>query len=420
MSIGWVPDQTVGDILRAERVRQRLTLAQAGRLVGYSASALSRIERGERSLDVDALRRLAEHYGLRPYRLGLATVTDRHSVDESGDDVQRRQFLIAAAGITIPTGVLTRLDDALVALPAASGPVTTGTVAARLAASHARFDTARYTALVAELPDLLAAAHELADATDVPAALSHVAASYALATRTLNKIGRYQASRLTADRAMAYARRADSPLAVARSSRALGIVLRHEGRALMAQRVNLDAIGAVEATGLVTVEQRTVLTQMLCSASYAAAQGSDRDRALELVADAERAVHGLPDRKPNLSGDAATSPAQVQLYKLGVFWALGESGRALDSARGLRPAQFATAERRGRLHTDLARAWWQHERPEQTAAALLAAHREAPTELTGRPAIRRIALDLIDRHPQLTGTRQLRAALRPRPDGRTS
>jgi hypothetical protein len=73
---------------------------------------------------------------------------------------------------------------------------------------------------------------------------------------------------------------------------------------------------------------------------------------------------------------------------------------------------FTTPERRGRLHTDLARAWWQHDRPEQTAAALLAAHREAPTELTGRPAIRRVALDLIDRHPQIAGARQLRTVLR--------
>jgi transcriptional regulator with XRE-family HTH domain len=419
VSIEQVVDQSVGDILRAERLRRRLTLAQAGMLVGYSASALSRIERGERRLDIDSLARLADRYAIPPYRLGLATVGDQHSVDESGDDVQRRQFLTAAAGITIPIGVVTRLDDALVALPAAPGPVTAGSVSARLTASRALFDAASYTTLVGGLPDLLAAAHELADATDDLAALSRVAASYDLATRTLNKIGRHQASSLTADRGMAYARRSASPLAVARSSRALGIVLRHQGRPLIAQRVNLDAIGAVEATGLVTVEQRAVLAQMLCSASYAAAQGGDRHRALELLGDAERSVRGLPDHSANRGGQASAM-AQVQLYKVGVHWALGASGQALESARGLRPAQFATPERRGRLHTDLARAWWQHERPEQTAAALLAAHREAPTELTGRPAIRRIALDLISGHPQLASTRELRAALRHRPDNRAS
>lgn len=180
--------------------------------------------------------------------------------------------------------------------------------------------------------------------------------------------------------------------------------------------MNLTAIGAVEATGLVTAEQRTVLTQMLCSAAYTAGQGNDRDRALELIADAHRAVRGLPDHAGNPGSVAVITPAQVQLYQVGVHWALGDSGRALDSARGLRPAQFPTPERRGRLHTDLARAWWQRDRPEQTAAALLAAHREAPTEVAERPAIRQIALDVINRHPQIVGVRELRAALRPRSD----
>lgn len=139
---------------------------------------------------------------------------------------------------------------------------------------------------------------------------------------------------------------------------------------------------------------------------------------MELIGDAERAVRGLAGRPVSFGGNVI-SPAQVQLYRVGVHWACGDSARALDAARGLRPEQFSTVERRGRLHTDIARAWWQHGRPEQTAAALLAAYREAPTELTGRPAIRRIGLDLIHHHPQASGTRELRIALH-RSDGRTA
>jgi transcriptional regulator with XRE-family HTH domain len=359
-------DQSAGDILRAERLRRRLTLAKAGALVGYSPSTLSRIELGRRRLDIDSLLRLAEHYGIPPSRLGLATVNARHSGDESGDEMRRRQFLTAAAVITVvPASVLTRLDDALVALPGAQRPVTAQTVRARLAASRALFDAASYTTLVAGLPELLAAAHELADTSKDPAAPVCVAACYDLATHILNKIGRHQASRLTADRAMAYARQSGSPLAIALSSRALGVVLRHEHRPLIARRVNLAAISAVEATGLITLEQRTVLTQMLCSAAYSAGQGADRVGALELIGTAERVVRDLPDREIRPGGAAPITPAQVQLYKVGVHWALGDSARALHAALGLRPAQFRTPERRGRLHTDLARAWWQHDRPEQ-------------------------------------------------------
>jgi transcriptional regulator with XRE-family HTH domain len=93
----------VRDILRAERQRRRLSQAEAGELVGYSSSTLSRIEWGDRRLHLDELRRFADRYGIAPSRLGLATVRQQHDVDESGDHVQRRQFLVTAAGLTIPT-----------------------------------------------------------------------------------------------------------------------------------------------------------------------------------------------------------------------------------------------------------------------------------------------------------------------------
>lgn len=281
---------------------------------------------------------------------------------------------------------------------------------ARLAASQALFGRAQYTALITGLPDLLATAHELADTSAQPAAQAISAACYDLATHALNKIGRHAASRLTADRAMTYARRADSPLALAMASRALSIVLRHEGRPHIAHRITLDAIGVVQATGLSTVAQRAVLTQTLCTAAYSAAASGDRHSARELINDAGQAVTALGDRPVTFDGNVI-SRAQVQLYRVGVHWASGDSALALDAARGLRPGQFTTPERRGRLHTDLARAWWQHDRPEQTAAALLAAYREAPTELTGRPTIRRIGLDLINQRPQAAGVRELRNVL---------
>jgi transcriptional regulator with XRE-family HTH domain len=122
-----VPDNTVGDILRAERQRRRLSQAQAGVLVGYSSSTLSRIERGDRRLHIDGLRRFADRYGIAPERLGLATLSHQPVIDESGEHVQRRQFLVAAAGLTVPHGVLRRLDDTLVTLPATPGPVTAAT-----------------------------------------------------------------------------------------------------------------------------------------------------------------------------------------------------------------------------------------------------------------------------------------------------
>ena len=57
---------------------------------------------------------------------------------------------------------------------------------------------------------------------------------------------------------------------------------------------------------------------------------------------------------------------QVTLYRVGVHWSLGDAGAALHVGRGLHPGQFPrfpTLERRGRLHNDLARAWWQGANP---------------------------------------------------------
>ncbi|MGW9211337.1 hypothetical protein ACWGR4_30725 [Embleya sp. NPDC055664] len=102
------------------------------------------------------------------------------------------------------------------------------------------------------------------------------------------------------------------------------------------------------------------------------------------------------------------TPASVGgLYEVGVLYCLGDAGAALHAGRDLHPGRFPTAERRGRLHTDLARAWWQLGKPEQTAAALAAAHHEAPGEVRDRPTIRRVVTELAERHPKAIGVRDL-------------
>lgn len=198
--------------------------------------------------------------------------------------------------------------------------------------------------------------------------------------------------------------------------------MRHEGRQQIADRVTLDAATRLEATGLVTPAQSATYAQMLCTCAYNAAQAGDRDRALEMIAEAEQAAARLPAH--TVTGQRFTvTPAQVTLYRVGVHWSLGDAGAALHAGRDLHPAQFPTPERRGRLHTDMARAWWQHGNPEQTTRALLAAHRQAPGEVRDRPAIRAIATSLVERHPRVAGAQQLAAAIghrRPRPPGAIS
>ncbi|GAA3864878.1 hypothetical protein GCM10023084_17430 [Streptomyces lacrimifluminis] len=120
---------------------------------------------------------------------------------------------------------------------------------------------------------------------------------------------------------------------------------------------------------------------MLCTTSYTAARAGDRDQAQAMIREAGKAARKLPQQAPPGRLFPTTSAA-VGLFEVGVRWALGDAGAALKAGRALSADQFSTAERKGRMHTDLGCAWWQWGKPEQTAHELLCALR--PARLAGR------------------------------------
>ncbi|MDT0267006.1 transcriptional regulator [Streptomyces sp. DSM 44915] len=293
----------------------------------------------------------------------------------------------------------------------ADTPRTTdaGPLDARLVAARARYDSGAHGQLLAALPGLIADGHAAATSRHEldQARLSSV---YSLAAAVLVKLGSYDRARLTADRARTWAEVSGSPLASAAAARELAIVLRHQDRTVEAQRLVSSAAADVEATGLRTEASAAAYAQLLCTLSYTAARGGQRDEALAMTGEARRAASGLPGDVPPGRLFPVT-PASVELYAVGVHWALGDAGAALATGAGLRPEQFPTAERRARLGTDMARAWWARQRPEQTAHALLDAHRASPGEVRDRPAIRNIVTELVRHHPRARGVRELHVAV---------
>ena len=234
---------------------------------------------------------------------------------------------------------------------------------------------------------------------------------YSLAAAVLSKLGSYENARLTADRARTWAEVSGSLLAAAAAARELAIVLRHQDRNEEAQRLVSSAASGVEATGLRTGASVSAYTQMLCTLAYTAARGGQRAEALAMTEEARRAARRLPPTAP--AGRLFNiSPAAVDLYAVGIHWALGDAGAALEAGKDLRPTQFPTAERKARLGTDMARAYRAWNRPEQTARALLTAYRSSPAEVRDRPAIRSIVYGLAERYPRATGVRELHAAVR--------
>ncbi|MEU4970074.1 transcriptional regulator [Streptomyces smyrnaeus] len=328
---------------------------------------------------------------------------DKQAIAAPRSSETERRAVTAAAG---PAALLTGLDDALAGTPAPTGA---GPLDTRLAAARALFDKGAHQQLLAVLPGLIADSHAAASPRrDLDQA--RLSSVYSLATAVLIKLGSYDQARRTADRSRTWAEVSGSPLAAAAAAREWAIVLRHQDQHATAQRIMSSAAADVEATGLRTDASAAAYAQMLCTLAYTAARGGQRTEALAMTEEARRAARRLPENPP-VGRLFPLSPAAVDLYAVGVHWALGDAGAALEAGKNLRAAQFPTAERKARLGTDMARAWWSWNRPEQTTRALLDAYRASPSEVRDRPAIGSIVHDLAERHPRTSGVRELHTAV---------
>jgi len=411
MTRNLISRQDAGSLLRLARRARGLRQVDLARRIGCSASTISRLETRSRTADLELLRQAAAAVGIPSGVLGAVLGLDggpaTKVAPDREEDRMRRRTLLAAAGLAGPAGLLTAMDDALALTPGPAG-VPHAPVAPRLVAARRQFDAGAHTRLLSTLPGLLGDAHAETRTGD-PMAHARLSSCYTLATATLSKIGSYERARLTADRARVYADLSGSPLVGAAAARELSIVLRHQDQPAAAQRLVDGALRHVEATGLRSGAQTSAYAQMLCTCAYTAARGGDRHQALTMIREATAAARSLPDQAP--AGRLfPITPAEVSLYAVGVHWALGDAGAALETGQHLHSGQFTTAERRGRLHTDLGRAWWQWGRPEETARELLAAARVSPGEVRDRPAIRQVVADLTSRHPLAPGVRELAAA----------
>ncbi|MFH9575653.1 helix-turn-helix domain-containing protein [Streptomyces sp. NPDC017454] len=406
-----------GALIRLGREHRSWTLADLGERIGCSAATVSRLERRARVIDLGLVHLAAAEVGV-PRHILMTSLAPPSTPAPTGtrvtasprdaeEDPMRRRTLLTATAAAGPAALLMGLDEALAATPT---PTTgLGPLDGRLAAARELYDKGVHGRLLAVLPGLIADGHRAA-ASRKDLDQARLSSVYTLTSSVLSKIGSYERARLTADRARTWAEVSGSPLAVAAAARELAIVLRHQDRHGEAQRLMTSAATDVETTGLRTDAAAAAYAQMLCTLAYTAARGGQRAEALAMVEEARRSARRLPGPPPP-GRLFPISRAAVDLYAVGVHWALGDAGAALEAGKDLRPDQFPTAERKARLGTDMARAWWAWNRPEQTARALLDAHRASPGEVRDRPAIRSIVTELAERHPRTTGVRELHVAV---------
>ena len=403
----------VGDyatILRLSRVAAGLTLEQIGALGGYSASTLSRLESGRRSVrDVAELRHLAHIYDVPVQLLGLATTSEQADrstltaiVDEGGT-VRRRSFIAgtAAVGLAAATGPAAAaaaapasadtIEDVLFGRVTAE-PLPAAQLAAQLAAARGDYQATRYTRLARRLPRLLAravAGRSAAGVDDQAAAAGQLAEAYGIATQLLIKLHDNGMALTTADRAVQAAAAGDDPLVLAESRRLAATVLRRISHRDSAQALVLDAAAQLRTiTGLDAAGHHAMYGQLLAVASYTAAIRDDRDTAWTLLDEAEAAARA-----------AAASPrfnlVELAVYRISIARQLHDYGAAVDYARRVDPRRITSLERRARYWEDTALALHGRGRPAAALDALRAAEHDVPEEVRYRPWAQQLTRDLL-------------------------
>ncbi|MFD7507510.1 helix-turn-helix domain-containing protein [Streptomyces sp. NPDC059850] len=405
--------------MRGARNARHLTQEQLGLMVGYSASAISRIEGNKMRLDSDVVPLMARALAIPAEWLSgaavsegptIATVATGGTPDEE-DAVRRRKLLTGAlaAGATVIVGTGTAdglpaadLEDILFRLPNAE-PVPLANLMAQTAAARQTYTTARYSDLGRTLPGLLATAEATRDAAtgrERQQASAVLARTYVLAAELASK-QHSDAAWVAADRALSAARASGTPVPVGEATRVLAITMRRSGR--WSSAVHLLTREAAE---LDTTDTRTgaVRTTLLLTAAYSAAAGGDRTTALTLLDEAGEEVERRPAPGGLFTVDATRT--QVDVYRIGVFNTLGTPDDGVKIAAGLNIGRMPTAERRARAWTDTARMWHALGDGQQTFAALRRVEQEAPQEAQ-RPALRALTSDLLYRPARVEGLREL-------------
>ena len=427
------PGLDVGSVIRGARSAARMTQAQLGALCGYSGSAVSRMEGNGLQPSREALLRIAEVLRIAPERLGVtAHPTGRTATDGQGvaarvggpvgrtqeDDVRRRELLAGVVGVGAalaagPASAEPRaaaMDpaanlEAVLYRPAGGVPVPLERLNGALGAARSDFTAARYAALGRALPGLLGAAEATRDSTSGRArerAQAALARGYVLATELAVK-SHADVAWVTADRALTAARASGDPVVIGEAARVLAITMRRAGRtgaAVGLLRDTAASLGERRGAG-----PRAVEATLLMTAAYTAACDRDRHAALDLMAGAEDAVRRVPAAGAGVLFTVDATTAQTDLYRVGIFNALGTPDEGVRHAKRIDPVRLPTAERRARLGTDTARMWHQLGDPRQTFAALRMVEQAAPEEAR-RPALRAMTADLLYGPVALPGVRE--------------
>ncbi|WP_372407433.1 helix-turn-helix domain-containing protein [Streptomyces luteireticuli] len=430
----------LGVLMRTRRNARhpRMTQAELGAALGYTASWVCRVEKGELVPSGKTLAQIGHVLGIPPDELisaahppergrtqggespgavmvVAATLTTGHVEDQQEVAVRRRHFFTGVVGIGTAVAVgapaaaqgrgpsldsHALLEEALFQPPAVE-PVPLGQLAGALRRSREDFRQSRYAHLAAGLPNLLATADATRHALNGhqhERACALAAGAYSLAGELAIKL-RFQESWVAADRAMAAARASAEPAPLGEAARVLAVARRHAGR--HRQAVDLLTSTSRDLADDPTAQAQAVRAAMLLTCGFTAAHYGDRTAALDMVGEAEEIGRRITHSPGLEKVTALATPAQCDGFRLSIFNTLG-TDEGVAVVRRIRPGAFPAAERRARLFTDTARMWHRLGDHERTYAALRAIEQQAPEEAR-RPSVRLLTSDLMNAPVNLPG-----------------
>jgi len=319
--------------------------------------------------------------------------------------MQRRTFL-AGATVTAATGLVSAepaaqirppgdLERLLFARTMPAAALAPDVAATRLTAAACEYAASRYATVARALPDLLAGLHTAhgqsrGDLRNAVAGL--LARAYVLASSLCTKLGDDAIGWVLADRALVAAQETGDGVLEAAAAHTVAIAMRregHHGGAITLLTETARHLGA--DAGDATPALLGAYGNLLCTAAYSSAQAGNRGEAATFLSEAVAAAARL-DRPA--AGVVPFSRSTVNIYKIGIFTALGNTPAALEAARLVRVAELPSSERYGRYCIDTARAWQAHGNVDHAVQALLAAERHAPEEVH-RPSVRDLVTGLL-------------------------
>lgn len=423
----------LGAEIRARRQAQGLTLKALAARTGFSSQHLSEVERAnvpmsepfvaacdqaldahgalvallpavvyERALkrhDRSTARRRSEARRLRPPI--QRSSEQRHSSSHAGGP-EVDQLAPTNRAVAAIRGALMSQD--VFAQDQTGRPPDLDALRRHIISGWSAFQSSQYSLLADRLPATLRdgqVAVQRHEGRERLAATGLLSMLYQLATVALLKLGDVDAAWLAADRGVAAAERSEHLLVLGSAGRMLTYVFLDAGECEKAQQLGVAAAAALERKPQASVSRMSVLGALYLKTAVAAARQGDRDAAIDLLANAERAARQLDaDRNDYWT---AFGPTNVAVHTVSVAVELSDPGYALNHAKRVRLSRLPVPERRAQHLLELAKAHGQSQQDTEAVELVLAAEKLAPEEVLLRPTTRALVSEILHRAPVIRG-----------------